>query len=139
MQASPAGLAGKEHIQRFQGLESVELYSGVSDEELLHLYQTSDIGLMPLEDSTANNGLLEMMACGLPSIATRVGSVADYLTEDAGILLKNNDPALLLEALNTLVESPIERSGKGMAARKRAVELSWENIANELAEIYRDI
>jgi len=132
-------VAGKEHVVRFEDLDNVELYSGVSDEELLRLYQSSDIGLMPLEDSTANNGLLEMMACGLPCIATRVGSVADYLPEDAGVLLEDNTPTTLLDALTKLAISKDDRTRMGVAARKRALELSWDNIGQEMTEIYRSV
>lgn len=132
-------VAGKEHVERFRRLDNVELFSGVEDDELLRLYQSSDIGLMPLEDSTANNGLLEMMACGLPIIATRVGSVADYLPQEAGILLANNDSSVFLNAVTKLADSEETRLRMGEAARKRALQLSWDNIAQQMSEIYRII
>ncbi len=132
-------VAGKDHIMRFRGMDNVELYSGIGDDELLRLYQRSDIGLMPLQDSTANNGLLEMMACGLPIVATRVGSVTDYVPEGAGILLMGNKPTALLAAVQRLADSPADRSRFGEAARRRALELGWTNIAREMAELYRRV
>lgn len=139
---APEGLifrivAGEEHVTRFRGRPNVELYSGVDDAEFLNLYQTSDIGLMPLEDSTANNALLEMMACGLPVVATRVGSVPDYLPETAGILIPENEADLFLAELRQLADSREERERLGEASRSRALELSWDCIAEEMAGIYR--
>lgn len=132
-------VAGKEHVERFRDLDNVELFSGVSDEELLRLYQRSDIGLMPLEDSTANNALLEMMACGLPIVATRVGSVADYMTEEAGVLIGNNAPLTILDAVTKIANSKDDRFRMGEAARKRAIELDWSSISKDMEEIYRRI
>jgi len=142
--SAPEGLifrivAGQEHVKRFQPLQNVELYSDVGDDELLRLYQSSDIGLMPLQDSTANNGLLEMMGCGLPIITTRVGSVADYLPEGTGILIDGNELSTFLSAVKRLSDSPIERNSLGEAARRRALDLDWTNIAREMSEIYRKI
>jgi glycosyltransferase involved in cell wall biosynthesis len=132
-------VAGKEHIKQFTSLKNVELYSGIADEELLRLYQNSDIGLMPLQDSTANNGLLEMMACGLPVISSRVGSVGDYLPEKSGILIDGNDPEAFLLAVKRLADSLAERRSFGEAARNRALELDWTNIAGQMAEIYHGV
>jgi glycosyltransferase involved in cell wall biosynthesis len=132
-------VAGQEHVKQFRSLANVELYSGVADDELLRLYQRSDIGLMPLQDSTANNGILEMMACGLPIVTTRVGSVHDYLPEGTGILIDGNDPMAFLSAIKRLADSPVERGSLGEAARCRALELDWANIARQMAEIYHGL
>ena len=132
-------VALKEHIARFEGLSNVELYSGIDDDELLRLYRHSDIGLMPLQDSTANNGLLEMMSCGLPIIVSRVGSVTDYLPEDAGIIVGNNNLQTLIAAVQKLAGSPAERNRLGKAARSRALELDWSNTAHKMADFYRQI
>jgi len=55
---------------RFAGVRNVELRSRIDDEQLLALYRESDILAFPLLDCTANNSLLEAMACGLPIITT---------------------------------------------------------------------
>ena len=132
-------VALEEHTKRFRNLNNVQLYSGINDEELLHLYQSSHIGLLPLRDTTANNGLLEMMACGLPIITTRVGSLMDYLPDGAGVLLDSNDIGELNRAVRRLATSKVERVNLGNAARRRALELDWTNMASEMAEIYRGL
>jgi glycosyltransferase involved in cell wall biosynthesis len=130
-------VSDKGSTERFRGMSNVEVYSGIEDSELLRLYQQSHIGLMPLQDSTANNSLLEMMSCGLPIITTRVGSVQDYLPDGAGILLEKNDPQEILRAINSL--NPEARRTFGEAARRRALELDWTNVGLQMAEQYRGL
>jgi glycosyltransferase involved in cell wall biosynthesis len=127
-------VSNQESTERFRGLPNVEIYSGIEDSDLLRLFQQSNIGLMPLLDSTANNSLLEMMSCGLPIITTDVGSVKDYLPEGTGILLERNDPRDILQAIHSLDAET--RQTLGGAARRRALELDWKNIALQMRTHY---
>ena len=130
-------VAPEAHIDRFRAFDNVRLYSGIDDDELLDLYQSSHIGLLPLTDTTANNGLLEMMACGLPIITTRVGSIEDYLSDASGILIARNDTDGLERAVRRLATSSVERIALGKAARRRALELDLTRVAIQMAEVYR--
>jgi glycosyltransferase involved in cell wall biosynthesis len=49
-------------------LEQVHAYNDLSDDDLLRLYQQCHVILLPLFDATANNSLLEGMACGMVPI-----------------------------------------------------------------------
>ena len=126
-----------ESLKLFERLPNVEIFSGINDEALRRLYQESHVGLMPLEDSTANNGLLEMMACGMPIIVTRVGSVEDYVTENCSHLLNTNDPDEILRAIGSLADSPRTRELLGSAARRRAEEFSFARMGARMSEVYR--
>jgi glycosyltransferase involved in cell wall biosynthesis len=131
-------VAVKESLDRFRDLPNVELYSGIDDESLRRLYQESHIGLMPLQDSTANNGLLEMMASGMPIVITRVGSVEDYITDDCCVMLPDNRPEDLIRILQALELAPEKRKQLGMAARQRGLEFSWSKTADRMAEVYNN-
>lgn len=129
-------VSGRENTDRFADLSNVECYSGIDDHHLLELYQSSDIGLLPLSDSTANNSLLEMLACGLAVVTTDVGSVRDYINSEAGILISENDHEKYLHALYDIVQNPEKKKSLSQNARKRALELDLPQTAQKMRSYY---
>jgi len=119
-----------------EGLPNVTVYSGIDDARLLELYQQSHILFLPLLQATANNSLLEGIACELPVVSTYLPSVKAYLPGKEAILIKDNDPEQFADAILHLVHNPWERRYMGREARKRAEELDWRNIAPQYEAIY---
>uniref|UniRef100_B8HT96 Glycosyl transferase group 1 n=1 Tax=Cyanothece sp. (strain PCC 7425 / ATCC 29141) TaxID=395961 RepID=B8HT96_CYAP4 len=119
-----------------QDLPNAKIYRGISDPELLALYQQSDVLLLPLIQSTANNALLEGIACGLPVISTNLPSVRTYLPDAAAILVQDHQPAAWVEAILSLKNDLARRELMGHATRKRAEELDWRNIYPFYEKIY---
>lgn len=117
-------------------LQNVTLYNNIGDDTLLKLYQQSDILFLPMLQSTANNALLEGIACGLPVVSTCLPSIRLYLSGRESILVEDNDPKRLADAILHLVDNHTERSIMGRAARKRAEELDWRNIAPQYEALY---
>jgi len=118
------------------GRPNVTIHRGIDDDALLKLYQQSDVLFIPLLQSTCNNAILEGIACGLPVISTALPSVRAYLPGGEAVLLTENDPDLLSEAVLRLARQPEERRAMGGAARRRAEELDWRRVAPEFAAIY---
>jgi len=125
--------------EELAGRPNVTIHRGVADRELLSLYQESDVLFLPLLDATSNNALLEGIACGLPVISTALPSIKAYLPGGGAILLEENDPDQLADAILRLAEHPAERRLMGRAARQRAEELDWRKIAPEYAAIYSEL
>lgn len=119
-----------------EGLPNVAVYSGIDDATLLRLYQQSDVLFLPLLQSTANNSLLEGIACGLPVVSTCLPSVKAYLPGSEAILVKDNDPRQLADAILYLAHNPGEQAQMGREARRRAEELGWRNIVRQYEAIY---
>ena len=118
------------------GLGNVRVYSGIDDIALLEMYQGADALFLPLVQSTANNSLLEAIACGLPVVSTDLPSVKAYLPGKEAILIKNNDPDHFTEAILHLVRNRDDQICMGKEARIRAEELDWRKIAPEYEAIY---
>jgi glycosyltransferase involved in cell wall biosynthesis len=55
--------------------ENVHVYCRLEDAELVRMYQDSSVLFIPLRDSTANNVMLEGIACGLPVVASDLPGV----------------------------------------------------------------
>lgn len=66
--------------------------------------------------------ILEAMACGLPVVATDVGSVSELVEDDVtGILVPPEDPDAVAAAISRLLERPSERRPMGYEGRRRAL------------------
>src|SRR5574338_326167 len=108
----------------------------IDDEELLRLYQRSHILFLPLIQSTANNSLLEGLACGLPIVSTFLPSVKVYAPGSEAVLIKDNDPQQFVETILHLFHNPEARRVMAGAARRRAEELDWRKIAPQYDALY---
>lgn len=130
-------LAPRGDIQ--SGLGNVIFHEEISDGDLLRLYQSAEVLFMPLNASTANNVILEAIACGLPVVSSRLEGVRAYVPEEASILVPNNDPKAFAEALLKLYRERNLREEMGRKARIRAVELSWDKISPRYEGFYRRV
>ncbi len=120
----------------FAELENVRFSSGLSDEELLAAYRRATCLLHTAEQATANNVLLEALACGLPVVAERVGGIPEYTTADCAALSAPGDAAALADAIRELAKSPALARSMSTAARARAETLSWPRVAEKMTALY---
>jgi len=120
-------------------LDNVIIHSNISDADYMQLCQESDVLFMPLESATANNVILEGIACGLPVISSDLPSVRVYLPGEEAFLVKDNQPGLFADILRDLSSNPEKRTRASEQARLRAEELSWPNIARQFEVFYTEI
>jgi glycosyltransferase involved in cell wall biosynthesis len=113
----------------------VTVEAGLTDEALREAYRDADAVLLPLTDATANNAILEAMACGRPVVSTDVGGVAE-MTGDAARLAPLGDARALADAVLGLAADPADAAALGHAARKRAEALDWRHVAARHAAVY---
>lgn len=114
----------------------VTLLSGLPDAELVREYRAADLVFMPLQAATANNALLEGMACGTPVVSTAVGGVGDYVDPGAGHLCPP-DPEACAAVLRTLLLDPALRADMGARARAHALTFDWRHIGARYGAIYQ--
>ena len=117
-------------------LGNVYVYDRINDKRLLKMYQDFNVLFLPLVNATANNVLLEAIACGLPVVSTDISSVRAYLSGREAILVPGNDPRIFANKLLLLSRRPECQSQMSTCARARAMELSWPNIAVKYQSIY---
>ena len=96
--------------------------------------------VLPLLDCTANNALIEAIACGLPVVSNDVGGIRDYTRNTFADLLPVGDVEGMSNAILRLVDDLEERKKKGILARLFAQQnLSWERIAVQTLELYSKV
>jgi glycosyltransferase involved in cell wall biosynthesis len=123
----------------FGGLPNVEFLTGIDDETLLAKYRRASCLLHTAENATANNVLLEGLACGVPIVAERVGGIPEYVTPECSVLTEPRNADALADALEEVARSSNDRTRMSEAARRRAEELSWPKVAARMIEIYRQL
>ena len=115
--------------------ENIVLHKNISDAELLQLYQECDLLFLPFKDATANNVVLEGMACGLPILSNNIESLKEYTGEDNPLLLEN-DSELFAQKLIELNNNPEQLKSLSARSVARAAELSWNNIAGQFEALF---
>jgi phosphatidylinositol alpha-1,6-mannosyltransferase len=107
----------------------------LSDAEIRDLYGASDFfcltGVPDSSGKVEGFGLvyLEAAAAGLPSLATRVGGVADAVLADLTGLLVEPTVSAVANALETMTRMTELRSRLARGAFERAQQLSWKRCA----------
>jgi glycosyltransferase involved in cell wall biosynthesis len=82
--------------------------------------------------------LLEAMACGAPTICTKVASMPEVVeNEKTGFVVPPNDPQALGEKILWLRDHPREREAMGLAARERVLSaFTWPAVVRRCLKIY---
>lgn len=129
-----------EQHYRLAQHENVYWYAGVTDEALRDLYQRAHLLFLPLVDATANNTVLEAMACGLPMVVSKVGGVVDYVEDGDAVFLTAKDGQHAADQLTWSVANYAACVENAQRARSRAVsQLAWTVIAARVADLVRTV
>lgn len=123
---------------REAGLEHAVTITG-KVEDPARVLGAADLGIVASTGSEAlSRAALEYMAMGLPTVATRVGSLPELVEEGrTGLLVDPGDAPSLAGAIRSLLADPDRRRGMGAAARARAVSrFGAEAQVDRLLSIY---
>ncbi len=120
----------------FTGCSNAKILSGITEPDLIALYRSCDALFLPLIDATANNALLEALACGVPVISTRVGGVPDYVDDSCGWLLPPGNCDAALECVRAIAKDREPALSKRQPARRKAEGFAWQTIAAEMRAAY---
>jgi glycosyltransferase involved in cell wall biosynthesis len=118
---------------------NLDLRAGIPEEELLSLYQSASLMVMPLHDATANNAVLESMACGLPMVISDVGAVRDYVNPAGAELIPPYDARCMAERVCNLMDNPQKRAEMGIQARNGALRFNWPAVIEQLQAVYQSL
>jgi glycosyltransferase involved in cell wall biosynthesis len=104
-----------------------------------HLRAT-DVFVLPSSWEALAIGLLEALACGVPTVATDVGGTREVVVPDTGVLVPPEDPGSLADAVVELLVDPDRRERMTIAARKRHTEhFLVRRMVEETAAVYDSV
>jgi glycosyltransferase involved in cell wall biosynthesis len=128
-----------DSFERIGTHPNLSVYSGISESELYTLYQSASLMIMPLHDATANNAILESLACGLPLVVSDVGAIRDYVTPECAVLIPLYDSRAMADAVLNLLEDPTERGRIAQESRHQACQFSWPKVISQLSQVYEAV
>jgi glycosyltransferase involved in cell wall biosynthesis len=125
----------RARLDRLDALPGVRARTGIPDAELRDVYQRAWVCVLPLEDSVANNALLEGMACGTATVTTDVGDVPHYVG-DGALLAPRADADAMAARVVELIGDSAAREELGRRARAQAERHDLTATALQHALIY---
>jgi glycosyltransferase involved in cell wall biosynthesis len=120
----------------FTGCANVMYHSQISETELIHLYRSADALFLPATNATANNAILEALACGTPVISTLIGGIPDYVNDESGWLLPLGDADGHVNLIASLATNRELAWKRRQAARAQALKFDWRRIAEQMVALY---
>ena len=128
-----------EHLAVHHGVRDRIHFLGKQDNvnELLPL---ADLMLMPSEMESFGLAALEAMACGVPTIATRVGGVPELIDDGTnGLLFPVGDTTAMSAAAIALLQDEPRHKAMAQAARKTAQDHFCASRIIPLYEAYYEL
>ena len=108
--------------------------------DVLRLMQTCDVFVLPSIVEGRALVQQEAMACGLPLIATKNAGGDDLIIEgETGFLVPIRAPDSLAEKISWCAANRSRISGMGIAAQKRARELTWRSYGDTVVAAIRGL
>ncbi|MGB9978574.1 glycosyltransferase family 4 protein [Methanobacterium sp.] len=134
-------------IKELELADNAKIINNISDDELLSLYNLSDLFVLPsIVDSQGNTEglgvvLLEAMACKLPVIGSDTGGIPDIiLNGETGLLVPEKNISGLSNAILNLIENEVLMETLAINGYNRVKEkFSWEKIAESYLKVYKKV
>lgn len=124
---------------QMRGLEaSIRFLGWRGDVETV--YAASDVALLTSDNEGTPVSLIEAALCGVPAVASDVGSVAEVVLHGRTGLVVHGTPHSLAEAVDTLLSDRSMRAAMGRAAADHAsVRYGAGRLIADCADLYRRI
>lgn len=113
----------------------IEFYRGLPNEQVLEIAKKSHVALLPTWMDTYGYSILEMMACGTPTISTSLRALTEINTDEVGWLIEVPVNRLNNPIHNTAEQQEIfyEKLKKGLKERVEYV-LNNRDVVKKKAE-----
>lgn len=126
------------------GLQQAVIIQPASYEEMPRVYQNADIFVLASESTKHwqeqfGMVLIEAMAAGLPTIATRSGAIPEVVG-NAGLIVKEKDAKEFARAMNLLLHNTAVRAAYSKNGQKRVRRLfDRQKTAKKFFKVYQEM
>ncbi|HUC19541.1 MAG TPA: glycosyltransferase family 4 protein [Acetobacteraceae bacterium] len=124
--------------------ENITVRPAQSESDVKALYDWADMAVVCLDENRHASGItviLEAVASGIPVVATDVGGLGDYFTEDEICYVPVSEPEALRDAVERLARDRERRIAMTKAAQKKLLEagLTSEGYALRHRELSEEL
>ncbi len=127
-------------LEQFYADLPVTFMGYLSGERLSQAYASADIFVFPSRLETFGLVVIEAMAAGLPVAASRVGGVAEIVSEGAtGYTFASGDTEAIVAGISKIASDGENMRRMGAEARAYAEGQSWDAIMDEVIELYASL
>ena len=126
-----------KHMAEELGLSEHVRFLGIqSPDQVAETMRRSSLLVLPSRRETLGAVLIEALACGIPVVATRCGGPEDVVNDSVGMLVPNEDPSSLADAMEIVLKQREEYDPRVL--RQYAAErFSWQTVAAQTIDLYR--
>lgn len=125
------------YIEKYSLKDDVIYLGYVEQSDMPILYNAASFFVYPSLYEGFGLPVLEAMSCAKAVITSNVSSMPE-LIGDTGLLVNPYNTQELYEAMSKLIKDDDFRGRLGLAALERSKNFSWDKMAEETINIYRD-
>jgi glycosyltransferase involved in cell wall biosynthesis len=131
----------KEHIealiQKYR-LRNITLHGKKTGQELIELYRSADLFVLPSLKEGISLSMLEALAAGLPVVASDSPEIRQILGE-CGVLIQYPTATNYAEALDTVLADKDTLRKLGALSVQKARSYSWKNVLDAIEDVYKQV
>lgn len=125
-------------IERLGLEDSVRFVAGISEAELVQLFGSAQVGVVPSLYEGFSLPAVELMSCATPLVATTAGALPEVVG-DAALSVPPGDSEALAVAIARVLDDAELAARLGAAGRERVIQrFTWRAVAAQTARWYTD-
>lgn len=142
-------IAGRGYLEeslkrkvKLLNLEARVVWLGhISHDEMVALFNVSDIFIRTPISEGFGNSYVEAMAAGLPCVATKVGGIVDFISDkETGVFAEVGNPQSIVDSVKLLIEDKeLYKKIQSNALKMVREKYSWELISKEMKNIFLNL
>ena len=118
--------------------EKISFHSGLSQAEVVSLYSSSQICVIPSLYEGFGFGAGEAMACGLPLVSTQSGGLKEVIGQDAVIIEPASSKAIVTAVKDLFSDTEKQLSLSKSGRKRMESEFNWMKAAKAYEAIYSE-